>query len=700
MKISPEQSKQLIRNLMRLHRAFAARSPITMSRWRAFTTKSGRTGALGADGRKVYGKEAERVLRQTDKQAAAEEEGQSRQSAEGEVKGRMKAAMADPVVMKEWKKLDAETLIQIAQTKGDNPESAFHREMANRLLAEKSNRQGPMRSSDRGHEGTQGPADHEKAARVAKANAKTEILRMTKGLSREEMLTSLKENPDPSKYFKTDMPGTMMVPVAKMKAIRAREKGIQNALPFMYAASQGKGKLGKREPLKVISSREGFKVYDGNSTFAIAELAGWDELPVQFVGDDGEPLGINQNDLKAHDLPRIDMPQLSGEGQRQFLDAMRKKGVEITEEQVSPADFQGTQAEFNLGMVAGIANDIKNGKMEHNPVLATSDGYILDGHHRWRAHHAAGEKLPVIKLGMTAGEAIDAMHRFPQTERRTIGDTLVGKASGFGPKMADYLHSSLHPIMRDALDPSDFRRPIDKPQPMQSESEVIESAGQNLQDYREIVDFGMGVSKTIGAKAVFAGDPGAFENLVSEVKSGELKGPFVLVAPLKTASKKGLARAREKVETKYDGDWSRLRDVVRGTIAVDKFDEIPQVMKALRKHAREKGWRIATRPEDRFSNPTSAGYRDMQLFIESPDGLQAEVQINTKSMWLAKETDGHKLFERARSLRAEMKRSGSTPELKQRVEQLDKQMSEIYAKAWQAAGGNEALSSSRPQPLA
>ena len=249
--------------------------------------------------------------------------------------------------------------------------------------------------------------------------------------------------------------------------------------------------------------------------------------------------------------------------------------------------------------------------------------------------------------------------------------------------------------MQQALQESDFREPIEKVQPMNSEATVIAVAKQNLDDYNRILNFGVGVSKSIGATSIDGSKDGAFGKLIDDVRSGDLKGPFVLMAPLKTNGAKGLARAREKVKNKYDGNWGKLTDVVRGTIAVDSFQDIPATVKALRKHAAGKGWKITTRPNDRFSNPTNAGYRDLQLSIESPDGLQAEVQINTKAMWLAKETKGHKLFEEYRPLEEHLNKHGPDPVKEKRREELEKQMKELYQSAHEASGGDKALNSKR-----
>jgi len=399
-----------------------------------------------------------------------------------------------------------------------------------------------------------------------------------------------------------------------------------------------------------------------------------------------------QAELEVNDMPRTDMPQLYDQAKIDFLDKLRGKGIRVQDQDIPATKLTGLQAEYKPGKVHGIAGAMSAGAtIGGGRALVSSDGYVIDGHHRWRASHQADKPVECTVIDMPAHKLIDTIHRFKESERRTVSEVLVSKQTGFGPKMANYLHGKLDPVMQKALDPQDFRLPIDYKQPMQSEDEVIAVAKQNLDDYNRILNFGLGVSKTIGATAVDGAKEGAFGQLLDAVDSGNLEGPFVLIAPLKTDSAKGLDRARKKVAANYDGDWSQLKDVVRGTIAVDSYDDLPAAVNALREHAKSKGWSVVMRPESRFDNPTKAGYRDLQMFIRSPDGLAAEVQINTKAMWVAKEKYGHKMFEEARDLAADIKLSPDHPDnakRQARVDVLDKQMEELYGKAWEASRGS------------
>lgn len=125
----------------------------------------------------------------------------------------------------------------------------------------------------------------------------------------EQMQTG---NPLPeqgSKYFNTSTAGlkakygnvnVQEVDLDKIQPVRARPEGIANAKPLMIKAGQGTG--GKRDPITLIRQPGGgYRVYDGNSTYAIAKEAGWGKIPAIVVDNEAEAARIEgvAKDAKA-----------------------------------------------------------------------------------------------------------------------------------------------------------------------------------------------------------------------------------------------------------------------------------------------------------------------------------------------------------------------------------------------------------------
>jgi DNA topoisomerase-1 len=71
---------------------------------------------------------------------------------------------------------------------------------------------------------------------------------------------------------------TREVPISRIVPSRAREKGIKNARTLMAKAAREGGD--KRDPITLVEQPDGsYRVFDGNSTFAIGRDQGWESMP-------------------------------------------------------------------------------------------------------------------------------------------------------------------------------------------------------------------------------------------------------------------------------------------------------------------------------------------------------------------------------------------------------------------------------------
>eukprot|EP00526_Cylindrotheca_closterium_P000387 CAMPEP_0113635672 /NCGR_PEP_ID=MMETSP0017_2-20120614/18597_1 /TAXON_ID=2856 /ORGANISM="Cylindrotheca closterium" /LENGTH=887 /DNA_ID=CAMNT_0000546467 /DNA_START=81 /DNA_END=2741 /DNA_ORIENTATION=+ /assembly_acc=CAM_ASM_000147 len=125
---------------------------------------------------------------------------------------------------------------------------------------------------------------------------------------------------------------------------------------------------------------------------------------------------------------------------------------------------------------------------------------------------------------------------------------------------------------------------------------------------------------------------------------------------------KGEVRARMKALFKYRDDrdedddddmnnnvaWYRLTDLVRGTLEYDTMKDLYAGLEALIEHF---GRDNVLEVNDRYQNPMTGGYRDVQCSIKFQDHV-CELQLNTEPMLRAKMTTGHRDFEVIRELKA------------------------------------------------
>lgn len=145
-----------------------------------------------------------------------------------------------------------------------------------------------------------------------------------------------------------------------------------------------------------------------------------------------------------------------------------------------------------------------------------------------------------------------------------------------------------------------------------------------------------GVAKQMGLRV----DVTLPEGLTDDhVNSGD---GFLFVAPLKSEK-----RAKEKVDADYGGDWSKLKDLVRATVAVPRIEDIHEALAKVK----ASGLEMAAQPKDRFAKPTKEGYRDLNTLWKLPNGMVAELQFHVAPM-LAAKNEGHKHYEAQRSIQA------------------------------------------------
>ncbi len=144
--------------------------------------------------------------------------------------------------------------------------------------------------------------------------------------------------------------------------------------------------------------------------------------------------------------------------------------------------------------------------------------------------------------------------------------------------------------------------PAKRPNAASSEEDLYTRAQVSAPIFQALLDHGKGVDKSLRATVPALNGLEDFHRALEAMKT--TPGPFIMIAPLK-----GAKRAREKVAADYGGDWSKLHDVLRATIAVDHVADMPQAVEALRTQLAARGWTINQKPKNRFEKPLPSGYR-------------------------------------------------------------------------------------------
>jgi hypothetical protein len=217
-----------------------------------------------------------------------------------------------------------------------------------------------------------------------------------------------------------------------------------------------------------------------------------------------------------------------------------------------------------------------------------------------------------------------------------------------------------------------------QPIPATGRDELFKRAAETLDTLKTWLNRGKGIASQMGYTTMTKSPDD-----VSSDEWGQHKG-MLFIAPLK-----GQNRAAEKVEADYSGDWSKLTDVVRCTLAADSLHDISEAIKTLEAH----GMKPARTPKNKFLNPTPQGYMDMNFIIQMPDGILAEIQFNVKDMMRAK-NEGHHYYEITRKIEDSYKKRGAvkgdgepdyslwSAEDLNAFKDADAKQAEVYGKAW------------------
>lgn len=116
-------------------------------------------------------------------------------------------------------------------------------------------------------------------------------------------------------------------------------------------------------------------------------------------------------------IEREDMPQIRPENFDAMVRGLKERGVKFEETTANVRDLKPTQNEMNGIKVLGIAKAMKSGTFNWDktgPLYQSSDGYILDGHHRWAAQWLADpdRPTPMIKIDMPMKELLKVADKY------------------------------------------------------------------------------------------------------------------------------------------------------------------------------------------------------------------------------------------------------------------------------------------------
>ena len=115
-----------------------------------------------------------------------------------------------------------------------------------------------------------------------------------------------------------------------------------------------------------------------------------------------------------------------------MLESMRSAGVEVKDGKKRAEILKATQREIKAGKAYGMADSYFKGTFDPAAdvkIVISSDGHILDGHHRWASLLIADPKreMQVIQVDLPMREFLKKAHAFPGVFRADLQDRVVPK---------------------------------------------------------------------------------------------------------------------------------------------------------------------------------------------------------------------------------------------------------------------------------
>lgn len=126
---------------------------------------------------------------------------------------------------------------------------------------------------------------------------------------------------------------------------------------------------------------------------------------------DGEGMGI----------PRKKMPQIKSKDYPEYFKYLNDKGVNFEKiEGVNAATLKPTQSEFSEVGVEKQLQKMLDKNDGYKPLIASSDDYIIDGHHRWVVAKNIRQPLTVFKADIPMKELMALTLKFPKVYFKDI----------------------------------------------------------------------------------------------------------------------------------------------------------------------------------------------------------------------------------------------------------------------------------------
>lgn len=427
------------------------------------------------------------------------------------------------------------------------------------------------------------------------------------------------------RYF--DMPdGTLIVPLGRLRSTKTdAENAMGSGIGPKRMAAAAAGEIGRRDPVTVVPSATvpgSYEIIEGNGTYASVKAYGWKSVPVvveeRAVDADAWVEFKDSLGIQRHEMPQVPGKKVAG-----WLAFLAERGIGHNNETIRASSLKPTQAQYSPAKVEAAKTKAEGKGLRR--LLASSDGFVMDGHHRWKAMLDLGRDVDVIRMQAPARELLPMFWEYEGTE---VNDESLDDVSMPPADLSDAYRREIEtysaearPTIGDAV--TDRAVSVLRRVAPPAKAIVPEPDRERITKIVEPV--------LADAARAHAGFKRELEAIASNV------GGTAVVPGVKALQRSVDKMYADEVSSRKPTERWMLKDSLRATIVVDNESMVPAAVAAVMKRYR------ITRVKNRFEEPTAAGYRDMLLNVEVPGVGEGEIQINIPEMISVKEL-GHLMF--------------------------------------------------------
>ena len=118
-------------------------------------------------------------------------------------------------------------------------------------------------------------------------------------------------------------------------------------------------------------------------------------------------------------IPRKKMPQIKSTDYPDFIDYLKDNGATFKKETVPATSLKPVQKEFSKAGVERQMTKLAQGGPK-KPVIASSDDYIMDGHHRWLVALNTRDSVEIFRVNKPGTELLELLLAYPKVYFKDI----------------------------------------------------------------------------------------------------------------------------------------------------------------------------------------------------------------------------------------------------------------------------------------